>query len=63
MNRLKKPNLDFLLTDIPKVIDFLNEVDNSQTGQDAHKARQSSRSYETAVVRLLPLAKTNVRLQ
>ena len=59
MSRMKKTNLDFLLTDVPKVLAFLDEVDNSKTGIEKYKARQSSRGYETAIVTFLPLAKTN----
>ena len=59
MNRMHKTNLDFLLTDVPSVLDFLDKVDSSKTGAEAYLSRQSSRAYETAIVTMLPLAKTN----
>ena len=59
MNRMHKTNLDFLLTDAPSVIAFLDKVDKSKTGDEAYLSRQSSRTYETAIVTMLPLAKTN----
>ena len=59
MNRMHKTNLDFLLTDVPSVLAFLDTVDNSKTGAEAYLSRQSSRTYETAIVTMLPLAKTN----
>ena len=59
MNRMHKTNLDFLLTDVPSVLAFLDKVDNSKTGSEAYLLRQSARTYETAIVTMLPLAKTN----
>ena len=59
MNRLHYKNLDFLLTDVPGVLKFLNDVDDSKEGKEKYKARQSSRGYQTAAVTYLPLARTN----
>ena len=59
MTRLHYKNLDFLLTDVPGVLKFLNDVDNSKEGKEKYLARQSSRGYETAAVTYLPLARTN----
>ena len=59
MNRLHYKNLDFLLTDVPGVLRFLDEVDNSKDGREKYQARQSSRGYETAAVTYLPLARTD----
>jgi len=47
-----------LISDVPAVIKFLDDVDNSKEGAEKYRARQSSRTYETAVVTYLPLAKT-----
>jgi len=38
---------------------LLNRIDSSKTGAEAYLSRQSSRTYETAIVTMLPLAKTN----
>ena len=59
MNRMHKTDLNFLITDVPSVLAFLDKVDSSKTGAEAYLSRQSSRSYETAIVTMLPLAKTN----
>ena len=59
MTRLHYKNLDFLLTDVPGVLKFLDDVDNSKEGKEKYKARQSSRGYETAAVTYLPLARTD----
>ena len=59
MNRMHKTNLDFLLTDVPSVLAFLDTVGSSKTGAEAYLSRQSARTYETAIVTMLPLAKTN----
>ena len=59
MNRLHYKNLDFLLTEIPGVLQCLDNVDNSKEGKEKYKARQSSRGYETAAVTYLPLARTD----
>ena len=58
MNRMHQKNLDFLL-DVPLVINFLNEVDNSKEGAEKYISRQSSRAYQTSIVTFLPLAKTD----
>ena len=42
MTRLHYKNLDFLLTDVPGVLKFLNDVDNSKEGKEKYQARQSS---------------------
>ena len=44
---------------MPAVIKFLDDVDNSKEGAEKYCARQSSRTYETAIVTYLPLAKTD----
>ena len=59
MTRLHYKNLDFLITDVPGVLKFLDDVDNSKEGKEKYLARQSSRGYETAAVTYLPLARTN----
>ena len=59
MNRLHYKNLDFLLTDVPGVLKFLDDVDSSKEGKEKYKARQSSRGYETVAVTYLPLARTD----
>ena len=59
MTRLHCTNFDFLLTDEPGVLKFLNDVDNLKEGKEKYQARQSSRGYETAAVTYLPLARTN----
>ena len=59
MTRLHYKNLDFLLTDIPGLLKFLDNVDNLKEGKEKYQARQSSRGYETAAVTYLPLARTN----
>ena len=33
---MHKTNLDFLLTDVPSVLDFLDKVDSSKTGAEAY---------------------------
>ena len=58
MNRMHQKNLDFLL-DVPLVIKFLNETDNSKEGAQKYLSRQSSRAYQTSIVTFLPLAKTD----
>ena len=59
MNRMHKKDLNFLLTDVPSVLAFLDKVDSSKTGAEAYLSRQSSRTYETAIVTMLLLARTN----
>ena len=59
MTRMHRTNLDFLLTDVPSVLSFLDTVDSSKTGAEAYLSRQSARTYETAIVTMLPLARTN----
>ena len=61
MTRMRKTYLDFLLTDVPSVFVFLNTVDSSKTGADAYLSRQSSRTYETAIVAMLPNGGQNKR--
>ena len=58
MRRLHHTNLDFLISDVPAVLKFLDDVD-SKEGTEKYRARQSSRTYETAIVTYLPLAKTD----
>ena len=59
MRRLHHTNLDFLISDVPAVLKFLDDVDNSKEGTEKYHARESSRTYETAIVTYLPLAKTD----
>ena len=59
MRRLHHTNLDFLLNDVPAVLKFLDDVDNSKEGVEKYRARQSSRTYETSIVTYLPLARTD----
>ena len=59
MNRMLQKDLNFLLTDVPSVLAFFDKVDSSKTGAEVYLSRQSSRTYETAIVTMLPLARKN----
>ena len=51
MTRLLYKNLD-----VPGLIKFLDDVDDSKQGAEKYKERQNSRGYETTAVTYLPLA-------
>ena len=57
MNRMNKINLDFIVSEVPNVIDFFDRVDNSETGPQKYLARMRARNFYTAVVAVLPIAK------
>ena len=59
MNRLHYKTIDFLLSNGPGVLKFLGDMENSKYGAEKYLARQSSQSYEIAIVTDLPLAKTD----
>ena len=59
MKRMGQDNLDFLVKDVPGVINFLNETDASTENRSAYNARLSARNFFTVAVNFLPLAKTN----
>ena len=59
MKRMNQTNLDFLVTDIPGVIDFLNKTDTPTESRIAYNTRLSSRNFFTVATVFLPLAKTN----
>ena len=46
MRRLHHTNLDFLISDVPAVLKFLDDVDNSKHPAEKYCARQSSQAYE-----------------
>ena len=45
MKRMNQTNLDFLVTDIPGVIDFLNKTDTPTESRIAYNTRLSSRNF------------------
>ena len=47
------------MADVPSVLVFLDKVDSSKTGAETCISRKSSRSYKTAIVTMLSLARTN----
>ena len=53
---MHKTNIDFF-PDVPSVLAFLDKFDSSKTGEKMYLSTQSSRTYETAIVRMLPVAK------
>ena len=59
MECMNKTNLDFLVTDIPGVIDFLNKTDTPTESRIAYNTRLTSRNFFTVATVFLPLAKTN----
>ena len=59
MQRMNKTNLDFLVTDVPGVIDFLNKTDTPTESRIAYNTRLSSRNFFTVASVFLPLARTN----
>ena len=58
MQRMREPNLDFLVKKVPQVLAHLDKVDEPSALQDAYHARLSSRAFETVAVVFLPLART-----
>ena len=58
MQRMREPNLDFLVKKVPQVLAHLHKVDEPSELQDAYHARLSSRAFETVAVVFLPLAGT-----
>ena len=58
MNRLNIKKLHSLLSDVLRVLKFLDDKDDSKTGGLKYLARQSSRSNETTIV--MPSAKTTI---
>ena len=59
MQRMNKTNLDFLVTDIPGVIEYLNKTDTTTESRIAYNTRLSSRNFFTVATVFLPLARTN----
>ena len=55
MQRMRQPNLDFLVKKVPQVLAHLYKVDEPSESQDAYHARLSSRTFETVAVVFLPL--------
>ena len=39
MNRMNKTNLDFIVNEVPNVIDYFDQADNSETGTKKYLAR------------------------
>ena len=50
MKRMGQDNLDFVVNDIPGVINFLNETDASIENRSAYNARLSARNFFTVAV-------------
>ena len=60
MGRMKQNNnLDFLVTNVQGLLKYLDDIDDSESGEKKYRARMKSRSAYTTIVVFLPLAKTN----
>ena len=56
---MNKTNLDFLVTEVPNVIKYLDDVHNSEIGELKYLARMRSRNMYSAGVALISLAKAS----
>jgi len=49
MTRLHYKNLDFLITDIPGVLKFLDDVDNSKEGKEKYQAHKMNDLFKVRI--------------
>ena len=56
MNRMNKTNFDFIVNEVPNMIDYFDQVDNSETGPKKYLARMRACNFYSAVVAILPIA-------